>query len=203
MIGVIGIIIIFVMVFGGYIAAGGKMGLILKALPFEMMMIGGAALGAFILSNDMGVVKHTVKDLGRVVQGTQVEAAGLPRSAVPALRTDPSGPQQSGGVWKSISRRRRNSTIFARYPKIMKDQRGGRADLRHDALGVSELRRPAPGRGGARKADGGELPPCAAFVATRSSRWPTACRRWVSSPPCSASSRPWARSTSRPRSSAR
>ena len=29
------------MVFGGYIAAGGKLGIILKALPFELMMIGG------------------------------------------------------------------------------------------------------------------------------------------------------------------
>jgi len=38
MIGLIGIVIIFVMVFGGYILAGGKMGLILKALPFEMII---------------------------------------------------------------------------------------------------------------------------------------------------------------------
>ena len=46
MIGIVGIGIVFVMVFGGYIAAGGKMGIILKALPFEMAMIGGAAAGA-------------------------------------------------------------------------------------------------------------------------------------------------------------
>ena len=41
MIGIIGIVIIFAMVFGGYVAAGGKMGIILKSLPFEMIMIGG------------------------------------------------------------------------------------------------------------------------------------------------------------------
>ena len=46
MIGIVGIIMIFVMVFGGYLAAGGKMGIILKSLPFEMTMIGGAAAGA-------------------------------------------------------------------------------------------------------------------------------------------------------------
>lgn len=34
MIGIIGILMIFVMVFGGYLAAGGKLGIILKALPF-------------------------------------------------------------------------------------------------------------------------------------------------------------------------
>ena len=49
MIGIIGIITIFAMVFGGYLAAGGKMGIILKSLPFEMMMIGGAATGAFLI----------------------------------------------------------------------------------------------------------------------------------------------------------
>ena len=46
MFGIIGIVTVFVMVFGGYLAAGGKFGIIIKALPFEMMMIGGAAVGA-------------------------------------------------------------------------------------------------------------------------------------------------------------
>ena len=43
MIGIVGILMIFVMVFGGYLAAGGKMGIILKSLPYEFTMIGGAA----------------------------------------------------------------------------------------------------------------------------------------------------------------
>ena len=30
-------------IFGGYVAAGGKMSIILHSLPFEMVMIGGAA----------------------------------------------------------------------------------------------------------------------------------------------------------------
>ena len=41
MIGIVGIIVIFAMVFGGYLLAGGKLGIIIKSLPFEMMMIGG------------------------------------------------------------------------------------------------------------------------------------------------------------------
>jgi len=57
------------MVFGGYIAAGGKMGIILHALPFEMTMIAGAAIGAFLISNSMHVVKHTIKDIGKVFKG--------------------------------------------------------------------------------------------------------------------------------------
>ena len=66
MLGFVGIAVILVMVFGGYALAGGKMGIILKALPFEMIIIGGAAIGAFLISNDMGGVKHTMKDIGKV-----------------------------------------------------------------------------------------------------------------------------------------
>ena len=43
MIGIVGIVIVFVMVFGGYVIAGGKIGIILHSLPYEMMMILGAA----------------------------------------------------------------------------------------------------------------------------------------------------------------
>ena len=45
------------------------MGIIIKALPFEMMMICGAAVGAFLISNSMAEVKHTLKDLGKVFKG--------------------------------------------------------------------------------------------------------------------------------------
>ena len=61
---IIGLVVTMVMVFGGYILAGGKMSIILKSLPFEMMMIGGAATGAFVAANDMATIKHTAGDLG-------------------------------------------------------------------------------------------------------------------------------------------
>lgn len=69
MLGFVGIAVILVMVFGGYVLAGGKMGIILKSLPFEMIIIGGAAIGAFLISNDMTAVKHTLKDVGKVFKG--------------------------------------------------------------------------------------------------------------------------------------
>lgn len=69
MLGFVGIAVILIMVFGGYVLAGGKMGIILKALPFEMIMIGGAAIGAFLISNDMAAVKHTLRDIGKVFKG--------------------------------------------------------------------------------------------------------------------------------------
>lgn len=69
MFGLIGIVLTFAMVFGGYILAGGKMGVITHSLPFEMMMIGGAAVGAYLLSNDSAVLKHTLPGLVRAFKG--------------------------------------------------------------------------------------------------------------------------------------
>ena len=65
----IGIVVVIVMVFGGYLAAGGKMAIILKALPFEFMIIGGAAVGAFVIANEMATIRHTLGALGRVFKG--------------------------------------------------------------------------------------------------------------------------------------
>ncbi len=69
MVGLIGIVIVLVMVFGGYMAAGGKLGIIMHALPFELTMIGGAALGAFVISNDVPAIKKTCADILRVFKG--------------------------------------------------------------------------------------------------------------------------------------
>ncbi len=53
----LGVIMVIVCTFGGYILLGGKMSVILKALPFESMIILGSAIGAFITANTM----HTIK----------------------------------------------------------------------------------------------------------------------------------------------
>ena len=57
---IIGWVVALVCVFGVFIAHGGNMGPILKALPWEMAMIGGATLGAFLVNNQMTVVKATI-----------------------------------------------------------------------------------------------------------------------------------------------
>lgn len=121
MIGIIGIIVIFVMVFGGYLAAGGKMGIIFKALPFEMTMIGGAALGAFLISNDMSAIKQTARDMGRVFKGPKwahedykdllcllFELIRLARQNPVAIEEHIEAPD--------------DSSIFSKYPKILKDR---------------------------------------------------------------------------------
>ena len=120
MIGLIGIVIIFVMVFGGYLLAGGKMGIILKSLPFEMIMIGGAAIGAFVISNDMSGIKHTLKDLGKVFKGPKWRSddyRDLLCMLFELIRVARSNPVALEGHIEDPE----NSAIFAKYPKILDD----------------------------------------------------------------------------------
>jgi chemotaxis protein MotA len=65
----VGFLIIMVCVFGSYVMAGGKMEVILHALPHELMAIGGASLGAFIVSNSMATVKLAGKGIIRSFKG--------------------------------------------------------------------------------------------------------------------------------------
>ena len=62
-------------IFGVYIAHGGNIGVILHALPFEMITIFGAALGAFLANNQMKVVKASLKGLGACFKGSKFSKA--------------------------------------------------------------------------------------------------------------------------------
>ncbi|MCZ8148036.1 MAG: flagellar motor stator protein MotA, partial [Roseomonas sp.] len=72
---IIGFVFLLAMVFGGYLIAGGKFGIILAALPFEMMMIGGAAIGSFIMANSMHDVKHTLGGFKKILKGSRYHKA--------------------------------------------------------------------------------------------------------------------------------
>lgn len=69
MLGLIGIVVTFAMVFGSYVLGGGKFGIIMHAAPHEFMAIFGAAVGAFMLANKGNVIKATLKDLKKCFGG--------------------------------------------------------------------------------------------------------------------------------------
>ena len=62
-------------IFGVYVAHGGNISVILHALPFEMITILGAAIGAFLANNQMKVVKAAVSGLGRCFKGSKFNKA--------------------------------------------------------------------------------------------------------------------------------
>ncbi|MFX7984861.1 motility-associated protein, partial [Acinetobacter baumannii] len=72
---IIGWAISMACIFGVFIAHGGNIGVILHALPFEMITIFGAAIGAFLANNQMKVVKATAAGLGLCFKGSKYSKA--------------------------------------------------------------------------------------------------------------------------------
>lgn len=121
MIGIVGIICIFVMVFGGYLAAGGKMGIIFKALPFEMMMICGAAVGAFLISNDGATTKKVGRELGRVFKGPKWKHSDYQDLLCLLFELIRLARQNPVAIEEHIEAPA-DSSIFSKYPRILKDK---------------------------------------------------------------------------------
>jgi chemotaxis protein MotA len=67
---IIGYLLALGCIFGGYILHGGNIQVVLKALPNEMMVIGGGALGAFIVNNQTKVIKATMRALPGVLKSS-------------------------------------------------------------------------------------------------------------------------------------
>lgn len=121
MIGIVGIITVFVMVFGGYLLAGGKFGIIIKSLPYEMTMIGGAAVGAFLISNDMPSIKHTLKDMGKVFKGPKWKHDDYKDLLCLLFELIRLARQNPVSIEEHIEDAQ-NSSIFSKYPKILSDK---------------------------------------------------------------------------------
>ena len=61
--------LLLVCVFGSYVVSGGPVGALAEALPFEMLTIGGAAIGSFVMANSPHDVKHTLGSFGKILKG--------------------------------------------------------------------------------------------------------------------------------------
>ncbi|WP_237214017.1 flagellar motor stator protein MotA [Falsiroseomonas oryziterrae] len=112
---------VLAMVFGGYLIAGGKFGIILAALPFELMMIGGAAIGAFVMANSIHDVKHTAAGFRKILKGSRyhkqdyVEILSLLYWFVRLA-------QQKGAMaLEAHIERPSDSAAFRKFPKIAAD----------------------------------------------------------------------------------
>ncbi len=64
---IIGWVIVVVCVLGGYVALGGKLAVLNQ--PFELVIIGGAAIGAFVTGNGKSVLGRVGKSIGAAMKG--------------------------------------------------------------------------------------------------------------------------------------
>ena len=70
---IIGIIVVFGCVFGGYAALGGHLEVLWQ--PWEFVIILGAAIGAFIIGNTGPIIKGTMGAMGTLLKGSKYNKA--------------------------------------------------------------------------------------------------------------------------------
>jgi chemotaxis protein MotA len=112
-------VVILAAVFGGFAMAGGHLGSLVQ--PIELLMIGGAAGGAFFVGNNGKVVKATLKALPTVLKGSKFNKAlyldllsllfeilaKVRKEGLMSIEGDVENPE--------------SSPIFSKYPNIISD----------------------------------------------------------------------------------
>jgi len=115
----IAFLLLLACVFGGYLLAGGSLHAILAVLPFELLIIGGAALGSFVMANSMTVVKRSVAGIRAVLRGPRfgkqdyLDLLGLLYALVRLAAT-----KGAIGLEPHIENPQ-ESPIFQRYPRLL------------------------------------------------------------------------------------
>ena len=118
---IIGFIVLIVMVFGGFMISGGKIQIILEALPHEMMTIGGGAIAGFLIGGSMYSVKKLGGDFSKVFAGPKWKARDY-RDLLSLLFQLTRLMKTKGLIaLESHIEKPMESTIFKRYPRITKD----------------------------------------------------------------------------------
>jgi chemotaxis protein MotA len=117
----IGLAVVFGAVLGGYVLAGGKMAPIIKAAPFEFIIIAGAAIGASLVGNSFDIFKAAMGGIGKCISGPKWKQedylnlivlvgkllAVMKKEGVVALEAHVENPD--------------SSPIFGEFPKLAKD----------------------------------------------------------------------------------
>jgi chemotaxis protein MotA len=122
MFALVGIIVLLVMVFGGFAFTGGNLGPVMEALPHEMLIIGGAGVGALIIGNSSKELKALGGVLGKVFKGPRynrqdyLDCIFLVSRLMKMLRTE--GPVAVEPHIEDPA----SSSVFAEYPKLLKDE---------------------------------------------------------------------------------
>jgi chemotaxis protein MotA len=118
---IIGWVLALGCIFGVYVVHGGNIGVIAKALPFELITILGAAGGAFLANNQMKVVKASLRGVMSCFKGSRFSKARY--MELLALLYDILQKARKEGLMaieKDVEEPQ-NSPLFQKYPTVGKD----------------------------------------------------------------------------------
>ena len=116
---IVGYIVILVSVFGGFALAGGHIASLWQ--PVELLMIGGGAVGSFLVGNNGKAIKATLKAMPSVLKGSKYNRAlymdmmallyelltKIRKEGLMSVESDVEAPE--------------SSPLFSKYPAIMAD----------------------------------------------------------------------------------
>ena len=116
---IIGYVVVCLSVFGGFAAGGGHLAALFQ--PLELVMIGGAAIGAFLVGNNGKAIKSTLKAFPTLFKGSKYTRAlymdlmslmfeiltKVRKEGLMSIEGDVENPEESA--------------IFGKYPSILKD----------------------------------------------------------------------------------
>ncbi|KKX31974.1 flagellar motor stator protein MotA [Rhizobium sp. LC145] len=117
---IIGFVITFGCIIGGYMAMGGHIDVLVQ--PFELVIIGGAGIGGFIMANPMKVVKDSGKALGEAFRNVvpkerdYLDVLGVLYSLMRDLRT------KSRNEIEAHIDNPEESSIFLSAPAVLKNK---------------------------------------------------------------------------------
>ncbi|MFL9923443.1 flagellar motor stator protein MotA [Herbaspirillum lusitanum] len=116
---IIGYVIVMASVFGGFAMAGGHLGALFQ--PLELLMIGGAAAGAFLVGNNNKAIKATLKALPTVLKGSRYTKALY--MELMALLFEILTKSRKEGLMsiEGDIEEPENSPIFSKYPGVLAD----------------------------------------------------------------------------------
>lgn len=121
MISAIGLVVLLLMVFGGFALAGGNLMVIVAALPLEMLIIGGAAAGATLIATDIAGIKQMGGGIGLVFKGPKYKKADYSAAIFLTTRLMKMFRTDGAVAVEPHIEDPKSSAIFAEYPQFLKD----------------------------------------------------------------------------------
>jgi chemotaxis protein MotA len=116
---IIGYLVVCFSVFGGFAMAGGHLSALLQ--PIELLMIGGSAVGAFVVGNNMKAIKATMAAIPTLFKGSRytrdlyLELMSLLFDVLSKVRKE--GLMSIEGDIDTPH----ESPLFAKYPAVLED----------------------------------------------------------------------------------
>ncbi|CAM3982111.1 flagellar motor stator protein MotA [Rahnella bruchi] len=116
---IIGYLVVILTVFGGFVITGGQLGALYQ--PAELLIIGGAGVGAFVVGNNGKAIKATAKAIPHLLKGSRyTKVLYMDLMAMMFLLLSKS--RQNGMMTlENDIEDPHNSPIFSAYPRLLAD----------------------------------------------------------------------------------